>query len=640
MSHQLLETSVDGILIIEADGTIAMVNRELEKQFGYRRDELVGQRIEVLVPDASRLAHLDLRDRYLRDPEAQLMEPAREVHGRRKDGSEFPLVIGLTPLRSDSGFFVLATIVDLTERTRIDRAKAAGLPEPLEFERYIAELSAKFINVPIEQIVDTIREGLGRVCVQLSLDRSGFCTFGPGGEMLQSVTWSAPGVMPIDERLADKDKFPWSLALIHAGEVVHFSSLEDIPNEIDRENFKGIGESVVVLPLSVDGSVKGSVCFGSMRTGRQWSGPALNRLSLIAAVFAQVIARYEREEATRKAAAEAHRLKEELQIENVYLKHEVRERLGSARIVGQSAAVRRVIDQIQQVAPTQSTVLLLGETGTGKELFATQIHELGPRRNRSMVRVNCAAIPPTLMESELFGRERGAFTGALARQIGRFEMADHSTIFLDEIGDLPLDVQVKLLRVLEEKTIERLGSPQPIRVDVRIIAATHRNLEKRVADGAFREDLYYRLNVFPVAVPPLRDRPDDIPLLVWRFVEEFSKAFGRRIDSIDRTTFTALSQYSWPGNIRELRNVVERAMIVATGHRLSIPLPHAPHAPPRRSPKLADVEKDHIRAVLEATAWRIRGTGGAADRLGLKPTTLETRMAKLGLKRPGARDIS
>src|SRR4051794_24773252 len=290
--------------------------------------------------------------------------------------------------------------------------------------------------------------------------------------------------------------------------------------------------------------------------------------------------------------------------------------------------------------PTQSTVLLLGETGTGKELFATQIHELGPRRNRSMVRVNCAAIPPTLMESELFGRERGAFTGALARQIGRFEMADHSTIFLDEIGDLPLDVQVKLLRVLEEKTIERLGSPQPIRVDVRIIAATHRNLEKRVADGAFREDLYYRLNVFPVAVPPLRDRPDDIPLLVWRFVEEFSKAFGRRIDSIDRTTFMALSQYAWPGNIRELRNVVERAMIVATGHRLSIPLPHAPHAPPRRSPKLADVEKEHIRAVLEATAWRIRGTGGAADRLGLKPTTLETRMAKLGLKRPGAREAS
>jgi len=254
-----------------------------------------------------------------------------------------------------------------------------------------------------------------------------------------------------------------------------------------------------------------------------------------------------------------------------------------------------------------------------------------------MVRVNCAAIPPTLMESELFGRERGAFTGALARQMGRFEMADKSTIFLDEIGDLPLDVQVKLLRVLEERTIERLGSSQPIKVDVRIIAATHRNLERRIAEGGFREDLYYRLNVFPISVPPLRERVEDIPLLVWRFVEEFSKAFGRRIDSIDKPTFTALSQYSWPGNIRELRNVVERAMIVATGHRLNIPLPHASATAARRSPKLVDVEKEHIRAVLESTGWRIRGSGGAADRLGLKPTTLETRMAKLGLRRPGHR---
>ena len=462
------------------------------------------------------------------------MEPGREVHGRRKDGSEFPLVIGLTPLRSDSGLFVLATIVDLTERTRIDRTKAAGLEGPLEFERYIAELSAKFINVPIEQIVETIREGLGRVCLQLGLDRSGFCTFGPEGEMLQSVTWSAPGVMPIDERLADKDKFPWSLALIHAGEVVHFSSLEDIPNEIDRENFKGIGESVVVLPLSVDGSVKGSVCFGSMQTGHQWSGPALNRLSLIAAVFAQVIARYEREEATRKAAAEAHRLKEELQIENVYLKHEVRERLGSARIVGQSAAVRRVIDQIQQVAPDAVDRAPVGRDRNRERT----VRDADPRTGTA---------PQSLDGSRQLCRDSADVDGKRvvrprARRVhrragasdGRFEMADQSTIFLDEIGDLPLDVQVKLLRVLEEKTIERLGSPQPIRVDVRIIAATHRNLEKRVADGAFREDLYYRLNVFPVAVPPLRDRPDDIPLLVWRFVEEFSKAFGRRIDSIDR----------------------------------------------------------------------------------------------------------
>jgi transcriptional regulator with GAF, ATPase, and Fis domain len=293
------------------------------------------------------------------------------------------------------------------------------------------------------------------------------------------------------------------------------------------------------------------------------------------------------------------------------------------------------MEQIQQVAPTDSTVLLLGETGTGKELFATQIHELGGRRGHTMVRVNCGAIPATLIESELFGREKGAFTGALARQVGRFELADHSTIFLDEIGDLPFEVQVKLLRVLEERQIERLGSPRPIAVDTRIIAATHRNLEQRIAEGAFREDLYYRLNVFPIHVPPLRDRVEDIPLLVWRFVEEFSHAFGKRIDTIDKDSLAALQHHAWPGNIRELRNVVERAMICASSRRLTIPLPQTSIAATKRNPRLFDVEKDHIRTVLEATGWRIRGAAGAADKLGLKPTTLETRMAKLGLKRPG-----
>src|SRR6478672_1854404 len=250
-----------------------------------------------------------------------------------------------------------------------------------------------------------------------------------------------------------------------------------------------------------------------------------------------------------------------------------REAPGLEGLAGRSPGLRRVIEQVRQVAATDSTVLLLGETGTGKELLATQIHQLGARRARPMVKVNCAAIPETLIESELFGREKGAFTGALCKQIGLFELADRSTIFLDEIGDLAPDLQVKLLRVLEDKEIERLGSPRAIRVDTRIVAATHRNLERRVAEGLFREDLYYRLNVFPISVPPLRERAEDIPLLVWRFVEEFSKAFGRRIDSIDKSTFAALSQYSWPGNIRELRNVVVRAMIVATGHRLSITPP-------------------------------------------------------------------
>jgi len=312
---------------------------------------------------------------------------------------------------------------------------------------------------------------------------------------------------------------------------------------------------------------------------------------------------------------------------------DARERPGLTPIVGGSPAVKRVLAQIDQVALTDSTVLLLGETGTGKELFASRIHDLGARRARPMVRVNCAAIPATLVESELFGREKGAFTGALSRQAGRFELAHQSTIFLDEIGDLPPDVQVKLLRVLEERRIERLGSPVPITVDTRIIAATHRDLEQRIQEGTFREDLFYRLNVFPIHVPPLRERTEDIPQLVWRFVEEFSASFGKRIDAIDRDNLTALQQYSWPGNIRELRNTVERAMILASGRELIIPVPEATASASKRSPRLCDVEKEHIRSVLESTGWRIRGASGAAARLGLKPTTLETRMARLGLKR-------
>lgn len=340
------------------------------------------------------------------------------------------------------------------------------------------------------------------------------------------------------------------------------------------------------------------------------------------------------QERLQTALSEVKSLRDQLQAENTYLRREVHERRGGGPVVGRSPAIQKVLDQIEHVARTDSTVLLLGETGTGKELFATQIHEQSARRERTMVRVNCAALPATLIESELFGRERGAFTGALARQIGRFELADHSTIFLDEIGDLPLEVQVKLLRVLEERQIERLGSAKGIRVDTRIIAATHRDLEKRVAEGTFRADLFYRLNVFPIQVPPLRNRVEDIPLLVWKFVAQFSEAFGKRIESIARENMISLQQYSWPGNIRELRNVVERAMISATGSRLTIAVPTPSQSAPKQSVNLKDVEREHFRSVLESTGWRIRGSSGAADLLGLKPTTLETRMAKLGLHRP------
>ena len=300
----------------------------------------------------------------------------------------------------------------------------------------------------------------------------------------------------------------------------------------------------------------------------------------------------------------------------------------------ESAAIERVLAQIRQVAPTPATVLLLGETGTGKEVMARAIHDLSPRRQRRMIGVSCAAIPTALIESELFGREKGAYTDALSRQIGRFEAAHQSTLFLDEIGDLSMAVQVKLLRVLQERVIERLGSAQPVKVDVRIIAATNRNLEDAVRDKTFREDLYYRLNVFPVVVPPLRERVEDIPALAWTFVDEFAQSFGKTIKSISEESLRDLQRYPWPGNVRELRNVIERAVILATGPQLVVAAPRLDdRRMPRNAMTLTELEVSHIRAVLTSTNWRVRGSGGAAERLGLKPTTLESRMSRLGIAR-------
>jgi formate hydrogenlyase transcriptional activator len=346
------------------------------------------------------------------------------------------------------------------------------------------------------------------------------------------------------------------------------------------------------------------------------------------------------EDQLRRSLDEVQRLRDQLQEQNVYLQREVKLLHGHARLIGRSRALKRVLEQIEQVAPTGSTVLVLGETGTGKELVASAIHELSPRREHPMVRVNCSAIPGSLIESELFGREKGAYTGALSKQIGRFELANGSTLFLDEIGELPPDVQVKLLRVLEQKQIERLGSPKTIPVDVRIVTATNQDLEKAVREGRFRQDLYYRLHVFPIMVPPLRDRLEDIPSLVGALVGEFGTAMGKSIRSIAKESMDALQRYSWPGNVRELRNVIERAMIAATGSKLWIEPPGktAMALTPRLTMK--EVDREHIRRILETTGWRIRGKNGAAEILGLKPTTLENRMAKLGIRRPAKDRVS
>jgi len=304
------------------------------------------------------------------------------------------------------------------------------------------------------------------------------------------------------------------------------------------------------------------------------------------------------------------------------------------RIIGRSDAITRVLSEAERVAATDAPVLLLGETGTGKELLAQTIHELSDRKGQPMVIVNCASLPATLIESELFGREAGAYTGAASSQVGRFVVADGSTLFLDEVGEFPVELQAKLLRVLQDGRFERLGSPKTVTVDVRIIAATNRELEQAVRDGKFRADLYHRLNVFPIRLPPLRERREDIPPLAWAFVESLGRRMGKSIKSIPRKTMDQLQRYSWPGNVRELSNVIERAMILASGDTLQVELPLGTQNAASGPMSLKENERELILRVLQDTGWRIRGVGGAAQLLGVKPTTLEWRMAKLGIKRP------
>jgi len=338
------------------------------------------------------------------------------------------------------------------------------------------------------------------------------------------------------------------------------------------------------------------------------------------------------------AFQEIAELKDRLAAEKIYLEDEIRTDYNFEEIIGDSPALKRVLHQVETVAPTDSAVLILGETGTGKELIARAIHDLSGRRERTFVKINCAAIPTGLLESELFGHERGAFTGAIAQRIGRFELADRGTLFLDEVGDIPLELQPKLLRVLQEHEFERLGSTRTKRVDVRLVAATNRNLEEMVAAGTFRNDLYYRLNVFPVTLPPLRERPEDIPPLVRYFVQKFARRMNKRIETVPADAMAALSRYAWPGNVRELENAVERAVILTSGPALRVPASEfrARAVPSAGGDTLEATEREAILRTLHETNWVLGGAQGAAARLGLKRTTLQSRIRKLGIRRAEA----
>jgi formate hydrogenlyase transcriptional activator len=389
--------------------------------------------------------------------------------------------------------------------------------------------------------------------------------------------------------------------------------------------------SVACMPLITHDRVLGTISLASLRDAAFQQGD----VDLLVQVAGQVAIAVENALAYR----EIGELKNKLAQEKLYLEDEIRSEMNFDEIVGEGPALRAVLKQVETVAPTDSTVLITGETGTGKELIARAIHNLSPRRERTFVKVNCAAIPTGLLESELFGHERGAFTGAITQRIGRFELANGGTIFLDEIGDIPLELQPKLLRVLQEQEFERLGSPQTVRVDVRLVAATNRDLGEMVTARTFRTDLFYRLRVFPLHVPPLRERQEDIPALVRYFVEKHARRMNRAVETIPSETLDLLVRYPWPGNIRELENLIERAIIVSPGPVLRVPVSELkpPTEPLGEDVTLRAAEREHILKALEATNWVLAGPRGAAARLGMKRTTLQSRMRKLGVIKRGSR---
>jgi transcriptional regulator with GAF, ATPase, and Fis domain len=503
------------------------------------------------------------------------------------------------------------------------------------FERLITSMSSTLVNLRSDDLASEWPRILDRMCLALGLDHGALIEFAADEERVEACHARASARDEAPLAIASSD-WHWLLNQVRITGCVAASPPDDLPAEAtgEREYARRCGlSSMLALAVSVGGCCIGALVLGSCRRIREWQ-PLMQRGRLIAEIVGSAVQRSRQDAALRASLAEIQRLNRRLADDNVCLKDEVKTFHDFDEIVGESAAMRAALERLAQVAPLNCSVLLQGETGTGKELFARALHDRSRRRARALVRVNCAALPPTLIESELFGHEKGAFTGAVGMRQGRFELAEAGTIFLDEIGDLALDMQGKLLRVLQEGEFERVGSSRTRRVDVRVIAATHHDLEAAVAGKRFRPDLFYRLSVFPIHVPPLRDRREDIPSLVWFFIHHHQRELGRRITRVPSHVMTALHDHDWPGNVRELENVVERALIRSSGDALQLDDTFAGTSRTRTSPfgTLDDMLRAYIESTLEQCGWRINGVGNAAERLGVHPNTLRFRMKKLGIK--------
>jgi transcriptional regulator with GAF, ATPase, and Fis domain len=613
----------------------------IEAHPGRSRDELIGRRLGDMSAVIDTASHDRLVADFIRGGYALTDYERIDKFG---SGAERTVLLRLVGVFDDG---LLRFVWGSEQETARPRVPIADDRRDDVVQETLARVSTRLLTSSGDGIEDALTASLRDVCRFVQADRATIVWFDridAAVEVLHQWVESGPEATPRFRQEA----FRWMFPLILDGESVGFSSLDELPDSaaVDAESLRGMGiRSAIVTPIVVEAETLGALSLTTSESEKHWTDSDYRGLRVIAASFGSAIARQRSDRRLAELMVELADARDRLEAENVYLQQEILSSHGFDELIGESRALRYCLEQAAQVAQTPAPVLILGETGTGKELLARAIHQRSQRSDRPLVKVNCAALPASLIESELFGHEKGAFTGAVARKPGRFDLADGGTIFLDEIGDLSPDLQAKLLRVLQEGEFQRVGGTKTVQVNVRLIAATNRQLLEAIEAGRFRADLYYRINTFTIELPPLRKRQGDIALLAQHFVTKHSQRLGKKIDSISRTALEQLEAHDWPGNVRELESVIQRAVISASGSQLQVPGglgkrrveagPDEQHVPsPVRPRDLRSAEIAHITAVLEQCRWKITGADGAASKLGLPPSTLRSRMQKYDIRRP------